>query len=78
MIDFEPKFITFDCYGTLVNFRMADIDRALALSYFANACPRADGTTSTFRSERSVPCRVPTWPDAARATPMNRRLFVEQ
>lgn len=22
--DFEPKFITFDCYGTLTNFQMAE------------------------------------------------------
>ncbi|TAM51338.1 MAG: haloacid dehalogenase type II [Paraburkholderia sp.] len=29
MIDFEPKFITFDCYGTLVNFRMADMAREI-------------------------------------------------
>ncbi|MGN6666143.1 MAG: haloacid dehalogenase type II, partial [Trinickia sp.] len=29
MIDFEPKFITFDCYGTLVNFQMADKAREI-------------------------------------------------
>jgi 2-haloacid dehalogenase len=29
MIDFEPKFITFDCYGTLVKFRMADMAREI-------------------------------------------------
>jgi 2-haloacid dehalogenase len=29
MIDFEPKFITFDCYGTLVNFRMAETAREI-------------------------------------------------
>ncbi|SAL46037.1 haloacid dehalogenase [Caballeronia sordidicola] len=29
MIDFEPKYITFDCYGTLTNFRMADVARQL-------------------------------------------------
>ncbi|MEK6345838.1 MAG: haloacid dehalogenase type II [Burkholderia sp.] len=29
MIDFEPKYITFDCYGTLTNFRMADTAREL-------------------------------------------------
>ncbi|MGN6649764.1 haloacid dehalogenase type II [Trinickia sp.] len=29
MIDFEPKYITFDCYGTLVNFRMADKAREI-------------------------------------------------
>ncbi|MBN3726158.1 haloacid dehalogenase type II [Burkholderia sp. Ac-20379] len=29
MIDFEPKYITFDCYGTLTNFQMAETARAL-------------------------------------------------
>lgn len=29
MIDFEPKYITFDCYGTLTRFRMADMTREL-------------------------------------------------
>ncbi|GLU31165.1 haloacid dehalogenase type II [Trinickia caryophylli] len=29
MIDFEPKYITFDCYGTLIKFRMADMTREL-------------------------------------------------
>ena len=27
MIDFEPKYITFDCYGTLTNFDMAGAAR---------------------------------------------------
>lgn len=27
MLDFEPKFITFDCYGTLVNFRLSELAR---------------------------------------------------
>ncbi|MGN6232577.1 MAG: haloacid dehalogenase type II [Trinickia sp.] len=27
MIDFEPKYITFDCYGTLTRFRMAEMTR---------------------------------------------------
>ena len=27
MIDFEPKYITFDCYGTLTKFRMGDMAR---------------------------------------------------
>ena len=26
---FKPKYITFDCYGTLTNFRMADVARAM-------------------------------------------------
>lgn len=29
MGQFRPKFITFDCYGTLTNFRMADMAREL-------------------------------------------------
>jgi 2-haloacid dehalogenase len=29
MIDFEPKYITFDCYGTLTDFRMGEAARAL-------------------------------------------------
>ena len=29
MIEFEPKYITFDCYGTLIRFRMADMTREL-------------------------------------------------
>src|SRR6476469_9332295 len=29
MIDFEPKYITFDCYGTLTKFRMADMAREM-------------------------------------------------
>ena len=28
-IDFEPKFITFDCYGTLVDFHMSKMTREL-------------------------------------------------
>ncbi len=29
MSQFKPKFITFDCYGTLIRFRMADMAREL-------------------------------------------------
>lgn len=29
MIDFEPKYITFDTYGTLIRFRMAEMTREL-------------------------------------------------
>ncbi len=29
MIDFEPKYITFDCYGTFTKFRMADMAREM-------------------------------------------------
>lgn len=29
MIDFEPKYITFDCYGTLTKFHLADMSREM-------------------------------------------------
>lgn len=29
MIQFEPKYITFDCYGTLTHFRMAETAREI-------------------------------------------------
>jgi 2-haloacid dehalogenase len=29
MADFRPKYITFDCYGTLIHFRMSDMTRTL-------------------------------------------------
>lgn len=29
MIEFQPKFITFDCYGTLTRFRMPEMSREL-------------------------------------------------
>ena len=29
MIHFGPKYITFDCYGTLTRFRMADMAREI-------------------------------------------------
>lgn len=29
MIDFEPKYITFDCYGTLTKFRMGEMAREI-------------------------------------------------
>ena len=35
MPTFRPKFITFDCYGTLINFRMG----AMARELFANRVP---------------------------------------
>jgi 2-haloacid dehalogenase len=35
MSTFRPKFITFDCYGTLTRFRMADMTRAI----FADRIP---------------------------------------
>ena len=35
MSDFRPKYITFDCYGTLIHFRMGDMAREL----FADRVP---------------------------------------
>ena len=29
MSDFRPKFITFDCYGTLTRFRMGEMTREI-------------------------------------------------
>lgn len=29
MIEFKPKYISFDCYGTLIHFQMADIAKVL-------------------------------------------------
>ena len=29
MIDFQPKYITFDCYGTLTAFGMSAVTREL-------------------------------------------------
>ena len=34
---FRPKYITFDCYGTLTNFRMSDVARAM----YADRVPAA-------------------------------------
>lgn len=33
MANFRPKYITFDCYGTLIRFRMADMARELFASH---------------------------------------------
>ncbi|MCY0389257.1 haloacid dehalogenase type II [Robbsia sp. Bb-Pol-6] len=38
MIDFEPKYITFDCYGTLTKFHMSDMSR----EFFAGQLEGAD------------------------------------
>jgi 2-haloacid dehalogenase len=29
MAEFRPKYITFDCYGTLIHFHMSDMTRTL-------------------------------------------------
>ncbi len=50
MATFRPKFITFDCYGTLTNFRMADVARA----HFAQRVPaeRMDAFVRDFAAYR--------------------------
>jgi 2-haloacid dehalogenase len=47
---FRPKYITFDCYGTLTNFRMADVAREL----FADRVPaeRMDAFVKDFAQYR--------------------------
>lgn len=47
---FRPKYISFDCYGTLTNFRMADVARQL----FADRVPaeRMDQFTKDFSAYR--------------------------
>lgn len=47
---FRPKYITFDCYGTLTNFRMADVARSL----FADRVPaeRMDAFVKDFAQYR--------------------------
>lgn len=50
MITFEPKYITFDCYGTLINFQMAERAREL---YSARLTPdRMDAFVAAFRAYR--------------------------
>ena len=44
MIDFQPKYITFDCYGTLTRFRMPEMSREL----FADRIP-AEGMDRFIR-----------------------------
>ena len=50
MTTFRPKFITFDCYGTLTNFRMGDLAREI----FADRVPadRMDAFVRDFASYR--------------------------
>lgn len=50
MVRFRPKFITFDCYGTLTHFRMGDLARSL----FADRVPadRMDAFVQDFAAYR--------------------------
>ena len=50
MIDFEPKYITFDCYGTLTKFRMADMAREM----FADRLQGDGAGASSSRSSRAI------------------------
>ena len=36
MIDFQPKFVTFDCYGTLTWFQIVDVTS----EYWRTGCRR--------------------------------------
>jgi len=47
---FKPKYITFDCYGTLTNFRMADVAREM----YADRVPasRMDAFVKDFAAYR--------------------------
>ena len=47
---FRPKFISFDCHGTLINFRVGDVTRAI----FADRVPagRMDAFLTDFRNFR--------------------------
>lgn len=49
MIDFEPKYITFDCYGTLTRFRMAEMTREM-YGHLLNA----EDWRSSSRSTRAI------------------------
>ncbi len=50
MASFRPKFITFDCYGTLTRFRMSELAREI----FADRIPpaRMDAFLEDFKSYR--------------------------
>lgn len=49
-MNFRPKYITFDCYGTLINFRMADVAREM----YADRVPpgRMDAFVKDFAQYR--------------------------
>ena len=50
MINFEPKFITFDCYGTLTNFRMGAVTRELVADLVST--DRMDTFVDHFEAQR--------------------------
>jgi 2-haloacid dehalogenase len=49
-VTFKPKYITFDCYGTLTNFRMADVAREMYADRVAPA--RMDQFVKDFAQYR--------------------------
>ena len=50
MIDFEPKYITFDCYGTLTTFGMSAVTRELVADRVA--AERMDDFLDDFEAYR--------------------------
>ena len=54
----RPKYITFDCYGTLTHMRMNDMAREM----YANRIP-AERMTACPRGARTPTCRkvLPGW-----------------
>jgi 2-haloacid dehalogenase len=39
MAEFRPKYITFDCYGTLINFQMSPMTRTMFADRLAPGQP---------------------------------------
>jgi hypothetical protein len=50
VVDFEPKFITFDCYGTSTNFRMGAVTRELVADLVST--DRMDAFVDDFEAQR--------------------------
>jgi 2-haloacid dehalogenase len=52
MSSFKPDYITFDCYGTLIHFRMAELARqTFARGVAADALPAVIGDFSAYRMD---------------------------
>ena len=64
MASFRPRFITFDCYGTLTKFRMGELAREI----FFHDCSAAEisDALAQMRPQGGVPMRERTplaaWP----------------
>ena len=67
VIDFKLRFITFDCYGTLTNFRMGAVTRELV----ADLVPtdRIDAFVDDFEAQRlaEVLCPLEALPRSGEA-----------